>query len=78
MIGELARRDGHDEQDHDLTGWLQHDDGSWSVVDEFGTVHPIEGGPGYVELDDAQPALGALGDPVDVMPLSVVVVEVER
>ncbi|WP_280451526.1 hypothetical protein [Nocardia cyriacigeorgica] len=57
--------------------WMQRHDGSWSVIDEYGIEWPVAAFK-FDELDgDVQAALGAIGDPVDVAPLSVVDVEVE-
>lgn len=77
MIGsEVARLDQHDGGDYGR--WIQRDDGSVWVLDEYGVLWPVAAFT-IAELDaDVQAALGALGDPVDVAPLSVVDTEVDR
>lgn len=75
MIGsEVARLDPHDGGDYGR--WVQRDDGSVWVLDEYGVLWPVAAFT-IAELDaDVQAALSAL--PVDVEPLSVVDVEVDR
>ncbi|MBW0270799.1 hypothetical protein ATM97_07205 [Nocardia sp. MH4] len=78
MIGEIARLDGHDDDQARPVAWRQRDDGSWSVIDEYGVEWPVAAFT-LAELDaDVQSALGAIGDPVDVAPLSVTDTEVDR
>ncbi|WP_028478072.1 hypothetical protein [Nocardia sp. CNY236] len=65
--------DGHDDGVV-VVAWLQRDDGSWWAVDGFGTAWPVKAStPTLAELDaHVQAALGTIGDPIDVAPLSVV------
>ncbi|MFD3431177.1 hypothetical protein [Nocardia fluminea] len=58
--------------------WQQRDDG-WYVVDEYGIAWPVAAFGTRGELHaDVQAVLGAIGDPVDVTPLSVADTEVDR
>lgn len=60
-------------------GWVQHDDGSWWALDDYGCLHRMAFGPVDDDLDAAvQSALGAIGDPIDVAPLSVADTEVPQ
>ncbi len=79
MSADLARLDKHDGGDHDRpAGWVQRDDGSLWALDEYGVLWPVAAFT-FAELDaDVQVALGALGDVVDVAPLSVTDTEVDR
>ncbi|WP_378735447.1 hypothetical protein [Nocardia brasiliensis] len=75
MIGELARLDGHDDDQARPSAWLQHDDGSWWAVDEYGIAWPVATFSTLDELeDDAEAALAAIGQHVviDVEPLAVI------
>ncbi|APE36416.1 hypothetical protein BOX37_23575 [Nocardia mangyaensis] len=80
MIGsEVARIDKHDGGEHDRpAGWVQRDDGSLWVLDEYGVLWPVAAFTLAELYADVQGALGALGDPVDVTPLSVADTEADR
>ncbi|MEV6360571.1 hypothetical protein [Nocardia asteroides] len=77
-MSEVARLDGQDEDQHRPAAWMQRADGSWWTVDEYGIAWPVAAFT-HAALDaDVQAALGAIGDPVDVAPLSVVDIEVPQ
>ncbi|WP_028477902.1 hypothetical protein [Nocardia sp. CNY236] len=60
-----------DDHDDRAVAWLQRDDGSWWAVDEFGIAWPVEAFALTRTDVDVQAALGTIGDPIDVAPLSV-------
>lgn len=80
MTGDLSHFDqqlGDELADQMAAGWLQHDDGSWWAVDDYGQLRQMTSAPVDEDLHaDAQAALGAVGDPIDVVPLSVADTEV--
>ncbi|MFD6224357.1 hypothetical protein [Nocardia asteroides] len=80
MSGELTRLDEYDGGDQDRpAAWVQHDDGSLWVLDDYGVPWPVAAVTSLFQLDaDVQAALGAIGDSVDVTALSVVDTEVDR
>ncbi|MEV6323526.1 hypothetical protein AB0M45_20365 [Nocardia sp. NPDC051787] len=82
MIRELAQLDGHDDQDEQLSTWMQREDGSWWEVDDYGIAHPVSTGDDeFAELDaDVQAVLAAIASPrvIDVAPLQVSDTEVSE
>lgn len=77
MNAELARLDECDDQDDRPAAWMQREDGSWWVVDEYGIPWPVAAFT-YDELEtDADAALAAIGQHavIDVAPLAVIDIE---
>jgi hypothetical protein len=76
MSGDLAI--GHDGRAILPPEWNRRGDGSWWAVDEYGIEWPVAAFNPLAELDaDVQAALGAIGAPVDMTPVSVVDTERE-
>lgn len=81
MNAELGRLDGHVNQVDRPAAWMQHDDGSWWVVDDYGIAWPVAA---FTTLDDAEDeaeaVLAAIGQHIviDVEPGAVADTEVDQ
>ncbi|WP_028475942.1 hypothetical protein [Nocardia sp. CNY236] len=66
-----------DDQDDRPAAWLQRDDGWWWAVDEYGIAWQVAAFDYVAPDSDVQAALGTIGHPIDVAPLSVVDTEAD-
>lgn len=78
MNADLARLDDQAERP---AAWMQHDDGSWWVVDDYGIAWPVAAFSAADELENDVDAVLAAIDQyavIDVAPLAVADTEVDR